>query len=295
MDAARLEEVFMDVQQGLPRQGPGNDAATRRAISCCTDMPEWPDVLDIDCGPGQQSLVLAKGFDAQVTAIDIHQEYLDQLATRSESAGLAKQITPMLADMSALAFEAACFDLVWAEGSAYIMGVANALQAWKPLLRPRAHLVLSELLWLSADPPPEAFAFFAEEYPAMTDIAGNLAIFSRAGYRVTDHFTIPSEAWWDDYYTPLKAKVPSLLERYRGEPEALQVVQSTAAEIEIREAYGESYGYEFFIAQLNHCAEMSITHRSSRRPAPCRTVSSMDAATEAPGMDLRRVLKGAGR
>ena len=30
-DDARAMEVFMDVQRGLPRQGPGHDDATRRA------------------------------------------------------------------------------------------------------------------------------------------------------------------------------------------------------------------------------------------------------------------------
>jgi len=245
-----MTEVFMDVQRGLPRQGPGNDAATRRAITYCRDLPHGPDVLDIGCGPGRQSLVLADALAARVTAADIHQEYLDELVFRSAGAGFGGQITPVLADMTDLAFETARFDLIWAEGSAYIMGVGNALRAWKAMLKPHGYLVLSELLWLTDDPPREAAVFFAQEYPAMTDIDGNLAIFAQEGYRVIGHFTIPDQAWWDEYYTPLKAKLPSLREKYSGDQEALELIQMTETEIEIRQTYGESYGYEFFVSQV---------------------------------------------
>ncbi len=205
MDEARMMEIFMEVQRGLPRQGPGHDDATRRALTFCEGLPEHPHVLDIGCGPGQQSLALAGAVGAKVTAVDIHQEYLDELAARSAQAGLSNQITPVLGDMNALPFETECFDLIWAEGSAYIMGVGNALQAWRTFLKPRGYLVLSELLWLTANPPPEAAAFFEQEYPAMCDIEGNVAIFAEAGYSVLGHFTIPDQAWWDGYYMPLRA------------------------------------------------------------------------------------------
>ncbi len=249
MDEARMMEVFMDIQRGLPRQGPGNDEATRRALGSCKDLPDRPEVLDIGCGPGKQSLVLAKELGAHVTAVDLHQEFLDQLTAESAEAGLGERISPMLADMTALNFEAARFDLIWAEGSAYIMGVAEALRAWKGLLKPGGRVALTELLWLTGDPPPEAAAFFGQEYPPMTDIAGNLTIFAEEGYGVIGHFTIPDMAWWDQYYTPLKAKLPGLRERYASDQDALDLIKMTETEIDMRERHGDSYGYEFFVAE----------------------------------------------
>ena len=80
---------------------------------------------------------------------------LDALVARSVEAGLGERITPLRADMAALSFAPARFDLIWAEGSAYIMGVANALRAWKAFLKPHGYLALSELLWLTDDPPGE--------------------------------------------------------------------------------------------------------------------------------------------
>ena len=46
-------------------------------------------------------------------------------------------------------------------GSAYTIGVANALQTWRPYLAdPDACLVLSDLVWLTDTPPEEALAFW---------------------------------------------------------------------------------------------------------------------------------------
>ena len=115
---ARLWDVFLDVQRGLPRQGPGNRDSTSRALSLCGDLPENPRVLDIGCGPGMQTLALAQELDSYVTAVDFPAEYLDQLKTCIEAAEVMEQVEALAGDMNALAFAENTFDLIWAEGSA---------------------------------------------------------------------------------------------------------------------------------------------------------------------------------
>ena len=77
---------------------------------------------------------------------------------------------------------------------------------------------------------------------------------TEAGYQLLGHFTLSDAAWWDDYYTPLKAKLPALRERYRDDEEALALVRMTETEISMREQYGSSHGYEFFIARVDEGA-----------------------------------------
>ena len=60
---ARLDVVFHDIHQGLPRQGPGTDAATLAALELCASLPEPARVLDIGCGPGMQTLAIARSHD----------------------------------------------------------------------------------------------------------------------------------------------------------------------------------------------------------------------------------------
>ncbi len=142
------------------------------------------------------------------------------------------------------------FDLIWAEGSAYIMGVENALKTWKRFLKPRGYIGLSELLWITNDPPIEAKRFFQDEYPAMSDVETNLAMFAQCGYSLVCHFTLPDHAWWTNYYAPLQAKLPQLQEKYRSDEQAMSYIDLTQTEIEMRQKFGTMYGYEFFVAQV---------------------------------------------
>jgi SAM-dependent methyltransferase len=245
----RLFDIFMDVQRGLPRQGPGCEEGTLRALSLCSELPEGADLLDVGCGPGMQTVALAKAVDGDVAAVDIHREYLNELKDRAEVAGVASQIAILAGDMKASPFAPERFDLIWSEGAAYIMGFGEAFKRWKDPLRPRGYMAVTELTWLTSDPPVEAAKFFAAEYPVMADIATNLATIEAAGYDIIGHFTLPDANWWDHYYTPLEAKLPGLRAKYAGDKEALGLVEMTAREIDVRRRFGDSYGYEFFIAR----------------------------------------------
>ena len=94
-------EVFFDVQHGLPRQGPGNDESTRRALEMLygaglEDAGKEFRVLDIGCGNGAQTLRLAVELGCRVTAVDNHRLYLDELMRRAETQGLAARIETRL-------------------------------------------------------------------------------------------------------------------------------------------------------------------------------------------------------
>jgi len=246
---ARLLAIFLDVQRGLPRQGPGTDESTLKALALCQGLPKNPAVLDIGCGPGMQTMALAGALDGRITAVDIHAEYLEALSARAEAAGVADRVHVLSADMTALPIPPRSVDLIWAEGSAYIMGIDRALSDWRRFLRPGGFVAFSELVWLRPDPPAEAAAFFAEEYPAMTDIDTNVRMIRAGGYQPVGHFTLPDSAWWQHYYTPLEAKLPGLMETYAGDDEALGVIEMTRREIAMRRLGGHAYGYEFFVCR----------------------------------------------
>ena len=248
-DDARLFDVFLDVQRGLPRQGPGCDEGTLKALSLCSGLPDRPAVLDIGCGPGMQTVTLARATHGRIAAVDLHREYLDDLKGLADAAGVAARIQALAADMNALPFRPRSFDLIWAEGSAYVMDFAKAMAAWKQLLKPGGWIAVTELVWLRPDPPAEAAAFFANEYPAMRDVEAVAASIRACGYQPLAHFTLPDAAWWEHYYTPLESKLPSLSEKYAGDEAATSVVETTRREIEIRRLFRDWYGYEFFIGR----------------------------------------------
>ena len=146
-ESPRLFEIFWDVQRGLPRQGPGSEASTLEALALCAGLPERLALLDIGCGPGMQTVALAKALaDGHLMAVDIHQEYLDELKERAKAARVAERIDILAGDMHALPFPPQSFDLIWSEGAAYIMGFGKALVAGKRFLKTNGYIAVSELV-----------------------------------------------------------------------------------------------------------------------------------------------------
>ena len=128
-ESPHLLNVFLDVQRGLPRQGPGCDESTLEALSLCSGLPGAPAILDVGCGPGMQTVALAKAVHGRLTAVDINHEYLGELRRRAKDAGVANHIDIHAVDMNELTAAPASFDAIWSEGAAYIMGFERALAA----------------------------------------------------------------------------------------------------------------------------------------------------------------------
>jgi ubiquinone/menaquinone biosynthesis C-methylase UbiE len=244
MDVTLICTMFEE----LPRQGPGTDESTIRACSCIPSSFRVGNILDIGCGSGMQTLTLAKYFpDSQITASDIHQPFLDELRKRAKSAGLDKRIVPRQASMDNLSFEEKSFDLIWAEGSAFVMGLSNALGYWKTFLKPDGFLVFSDCTWFTDAPSEECREFMDTECPDMPSESGTRELVRSAGFTVINSFRLPDEGWWTHYYSPLTERIPLLKEKYATNHDALDIIQGLEDEMEIHRKYSKEYGYCFFI------------------------------------------------
>ncbi len=233
-DLPLLFELF----ESTPRQGPGSVASTHRALTLLPDGMRIERVLDLGCGTGASTLVLAEDTGAQITAVDIHPPFLETLRGRAAERGVAGRITTLVADMSDTDVLGDGYDLVWAEGSAYNIGFTNALRLWRPLLRPGGCLVVSELVWFTAEPAARAVEFFTEHYPEMGDEAQRLGDAREAGYEVLGSFRLPPGDW-HAYYDGVDEALQDAVRRH-GERE---IYAATRLEKEIYAACGDDYGY----------------------------------------------------
>jgi SAM-dependent methyltransferase len=212
-------------------------------------LPLDARVLDIGCGPGMQTVDLARLTGCPVTALDNYEPLLDELRQSIEEAGFSGNITPVNGSMFDLPFPEGTFDLIWAEGSIYIMGFDAGLAKWKSFLKPRGCVAVTELTWLQDNPPLEARSFWNREYPAMRDVERNCAGGQAQGYSLLGCFPLPERAWWDSYYTPLEERVALLRRKYAGNTESLGVLQSIVDEIDLYRKYSDWYGYVFYVFQ----------------------------------------------
>jgi len=108
----KLPEIFWEIHSGLPREGPGDNRSTRRAYLMLKDLAKNPRILDIGCGPGMQTIELAKLSKGEIDALDNYQPFLDQLELKIKNERFAGKIKPVKGDMLHLHYDSNTFDLV---------------------------------------------------------------------------------------------------------------------------------------------------------------------------------------
>ena len=240
-------KYFFEVFEDLPRQGPGCRAATLRALSRLKDLPEKPAVLDIGCGCGMQTQILAQELKTKILAIDNHRPMLDHLDRATEWSGL--EIETRELSMIDMPFDEQSFDLLWCEGAIFIIGLERGLKDFRAYLKPGGYLAFTEMCWFTDQPAAEAQAFFDKVYPDIRPVDAVRTMAVAAGYRLIEDFNLPDSAWWDDYYTPMLERVKALKVKNAGIAEAEAVYAHCEAEAEIFRRYSEHYGYTFFVLQ----------------------------------------------
>ena len=249
----KQRRVFFEVHANLPRQSAGSKASTLRALDMVAHLlPQGPLIGDMACGPGASALVLAEALPtAQVICVDLHQPFLDELSERMSGTKLAECISIRQGDMIAPMPEAGRFDLIWCEGGIYNVGVGTGLQAWRTLLKPGGVVVFNEPIRLVATTQREdELISFWRAYAQMTDEAGIVQAIAQAGYNLLGGFNLPEDDWWDEYYTPMQARLDALEETYSDNDVANRPLVHSRREIDVRRRFGGCYNYRFFAARL---------------------------------------------
>ena len=245
MDAEDADlKLLFELYEGTPRQGPGSVATTQRALGLLPDAFHIERVLDLGCGSGGSTLVLADETAAWVTAVDIHPPFLATLRAEAEKRGVGERLETVAGDMGDVAGLGSNFDLVWAEGSAYSIGFENALRTWLRLLRPGGCLVVTELVWFTGEPAEEARAFFGNEYPDMRDEAARTALARELGFEVLGTFRLPREDWIA-YYDGVEPQLLDGIARHGDHA----VYAAARREREVYERHGDDYGYLCLVLQ----------------------------------------------
>ncbi|QQE66991.1 Methyltransferase domain-containing protein [Leptolyngbya sp. BL0902] len=237
--------ALIELHRGLDRQGPGDEAVSRRILAQLPPLPPQPTIADLGCGTGASAVLLADWFKTTVRAVDFASDFLIEAAQRAEQRGLQNQIQWIEADFGALDWLPGELDLLWSEGAAYNLTFAGALAAWKPLLKPGGLAVISELSWFTEDIPAPAEAYWQQAYPAMASEADNIQTALSQGFEVLGVERLPAEAWWQNYYPPLKAKMQLL--GNSPDPVMQAVIQDTEAEIDLFERHSDAYGYSVYL------------------------------------------------
>ena len=242
-----MEKYFYEAFNGMKRFGPGSDESTLRAIKMFPANTSRLKILDIGCGIGTHTLILAKHFpEADIIAIDNYAPHIEKLNEAAAKRGDSGRIHGIVMSMFEMTFENESFDLIWSEGAAYIAGFSYAIRDWKRLLKPNGYIICSEISWISDAPSEESKLFWKEGYSEMNTVACKIKQIQEQGYDCTGHFICPVSDWTVNYYEPIARNLKKMEERYRGNTQAMEAVQNLRDEIILYKKHPSDYSYVFY-------------------------------------------------
>ena len=186
-----------------------------------------PHILDVGCGSGIPTLVLAKLSDGEIIGIDTNQSLLDRLEKRAEKLGFSNRVFTKNGSLSEIDFPDETFDIIWAEGSLHIIGFKKALKELNVLLKPDGFLVVHD---------------------GVTVVSNNLKKIPDFGYKLINHFVLPDDAWWKDYFEPLEQLIKDWRKKAKS-TESLRILESYQREVNMFKTNPKEQASAFCILQ----------------------------------------------
>jgi SAM-dependent methyltransferase len=239
------EETILQTDKDMLRAG--LSIYTRKAFHMLPELDK-PRILDVGCGSGVPTMELARLSNGQITGLDINQPLLDRLTRKVKKAGLSDRVKAVNCSMFDMDFPDESFDIIWAEGSTFIIGFERALKEWRRFLKPKGWLVAHEFTWSRPDTPQEVYNYWKELADSgIKTVREYLEQIPACGYDVVGYFTLPEDSWWVEYCGPLENRIQELRPRCINDSRALEVLDEEQREIDLSRKYHEWYGSAFFI------------------------------------------------
>jgi len=243
-----MRKFFFEAFECLNRLAPGSKGSTLKALSMFQSQKEHIKILDIGCGNGIHTMLLAQEFpNASIIAIDNHMSFIENLNKTANKYGLSDRVTGKCISMFEMPFEDNSFDLIWSEGAIYITGFENGLRGWKRFLKDDGYLICSELSWITNTPSEEIYNYWNEAYPQIDTVENKIKQIEKVEYRYKSHFIIPTTDWVDNYYNPLQDSLNEMLNKYNNNASAKQAIDTLQREINLYHKYSHEYSYAFYV------------------------------------------------
>ena len=238
-------QALIKLHLDLERQGPGDTNYSNHILSLIAELPTNPRIADIGCGTGAGTLFLADKFRSKVRAVDFSREFLNELISRAKQRGLEHFVEVIECDMGNLDWKPETIDLLWSEGAAYNLTFKGALDAWRPLMAANGIAVISEMSYFTSEVPESVRVYWQNAYPTIGTESENSNHANSSGFEILGIHRLPSKAWWDNYYGPLRKNMNTF--KHSDDSIMQSVIKETEEEMKLFEEHEKHYGYSFYI------------------------------------------------
>ncbi|PZU99330.1 MAG: class I SAM-dependent methyltransferase [Pseudanabaena sp.] len=239
-------DALIDLHRGIKRKGPGDNDFSLNILTNLPTLPPHPQIADLGCGSGAGALLLAEYYQSPVIAVDSASVFIDELKMRAKQSKLEHLIKPIHGDMAKLDWADGSINLLWSEGAAYNLGFEQALTIWRSLLTNTGLAVISEISWFSDRVPEPAALYWQKAYPMIASETENSDRADRSGFKVISTHRLPSQAWWQNYYEPLREQ----MRQVEISPVIQLVIDKIEEEMNLFERFSDFYGYTFYVLQV---------------------------------------------
>lgn len=184
---------------------------TRKAFRMLPKIDK-PYILDIGCGSGIPTLELARISQGVIKGIDIDQAALDRFQKNIEEGGIKGRVRVLNRSMINTGFTDESFDIIWSEGSIYVIGFKRGLREWKRFLKPGGFMVIHD---------------------EQGNINQKLKEISICGYDLLGYFLLSEHIWRAEYFAPLEKLLNEFRMKCTGNPEVLEGIAQAQVEIDM--------------------------------------------------------------
>ena len=217
------EDTTFQLEKDRIREGLGK--YTKKAFHMLPKLDN-PRILDVGCGSGVPTMELARLSKGQITGLDINQPLLDRLERKIKKAGLSDRVKTVKCSILDMDFPDESLDIIWSEGSIWIIGFERGLKEWRRFLKPNGFLVVHD---------------------EIGNITEKQELVSSCGYDLLEHFILGEDIWWIEYYAPLEKRINEIRTQHADDPETLATLDSDQREIDMFKKNPGRYESVFFI------------------------------------------------
>ncbi len=242
-------DLICEYYSAIDRQGPGSPDVTIKALSFIDTLHSESRIVDLGCGTGGQTMVLAQNTPGIITGLDLFPAFIDLFNRNAQNLDIDHRVKGEVGSMDNLPFDKESLDLIWSEGAIYNLGFERGLKEWHPFIKKGGFIAVSEASWFTNERPAEINDFWVDAYPQIDTIPNKVRQLQDCGYIPVAHFILPENCWLDHYYAPQVKAQEDFLEKYKGNQTAEAFIENERREAQLYRKYKDFYGYVFYIGK----------------------------------------------
>jgi len=179
------ENQYFDIKAGCRK---GLLVYLEKAIAVA-QIAEHPHVLDVGCGLGVPTLLLAEKLGGKITAIDLDTRSLDYLWQHVLDLNLAERISVNNRSLFEINSDLTHFDLILAEGILNVVGFQQGFDKMLQLTKRGGAIIIHDEL---------------------RDHSKKKELIEIYHCQMIDSFILDEQIWWNDYYGDLEKALLSI-------------------------------------------------------------------------------------